>query len=558
MNIDKLLNLNSSITISANSINSLIDKPTFVFYLPEPGIQGKNFVNDFRKKSIFQSAIIFKYYIFKNKKLNAQEYIQEFKKQNPNVPVITDIKTIKKQTLKNKIIFIDLTLFSELFLIQKSIIKFKAFYEYITIINDLIKSLNLDIKQSYIFYEGTASLHPFFDYLMLYLRRKSFTIDSHELKVSGIIAFDRQVKLKLYPFAKIEKEREKEVLKFKIPVLNQYQKEVLLQDEEEIKTEDDIINDIENKLKDFDVSKIKEEIKNNSKTKQSSEEIIKIQESKKEFNKDLDDIYNLLTKINPNKSPEENLEYLKEKFKNDETKKEFLKKADVLLEYLKMINKKYNGMIEIDENLITKINDSFFNPIDIVGFKEVNVYNRQSTEFDEVLDQSIYDLFKKIESDKELGIQILNIKSEIVDTNKDRLKKYYITIKQTKFGKKQPYTIELDVPYPIHDKYLKFGSNTYIMINQLFIKPLIKINPNTVRFYSFFGTITVKLKTHTFNELNDFDKIIDKLQKISKSKKLIFNYYEENERQKVNLLLEKYNIANLNDTFKFKKFDFEI
>ena len=95
--------------------------------------------------------------------------------------------------------------------------------------------------------------------------------------------------------------------------------------------------------------------------------------------------------------------------------------------------------------------------MEIVKIDEFSVYKKQKTEFDEALDQSMFDLIRSIELDDEAGIKIKNIDVSVVDTNKSRFKVYKMTIKNTKFGKTTEYTKSIKVPYPIKGKYLKIS-----------------------------------------------------------------------------------------------------
>jgi len=162
--------------------------------------------------------------------------------------------------------------------------------------------------------------------------------------------------------------------------------------------------------------------------------------------------------------------------------------------------------------------------------------------------QSMFDLFKSLEMDKEAGLKVQDVKISFEDNIKNRFKIYKVRLKNTKFGYQKPYDIELKVPYPSHGKYIKLDSNKYIMINQLFPYPILKIQPNTVRIYTHFSTAAVELKGSNVNlGTNDLNRIKDTfLINLTEAKcKVKTNDLDD---QKVQYLKDKYNLPpDLND-----------
>ena len=203
--------------------------------------------------------------------------------------------------------------------------------------------------------------------------------------------------------------------------------------------------------------------------------------------------------INPDEE-----ESLKEKLSNISLK-ELNPNTDKLISKLteeeKLLVKKYNGTIFIDEmQERDNLGIRAFNPDNIVRLTEFSGYKKQETEFQNNLDNAIEDLIMSIEKDKELGIKVHNIKSEIKDTHRTRFKRFTIQISHPNFGDtfKGKYSFTMDVPYP-DDKYNKFGGNDYIMVNQLFNKPIQKVNNQLVRLYTHYNTTSVTLKNSKFN-----------------------------------------------------------
>ena len=186
-----------------------------------------------------------------------------------------------------------------------------------------------------------------------------------------------------------------------------------------------------------------------------------------------------------------------------------------LTEQEKLLVKKYNGTVFLDDikearsNSFLASGKRLFNPDPIVGLTEFNGYKKQETEFENNLDNAIEDLIKSLEKDKDIGIKVLNIKSEIKDNNKTRFKRFSVQIQHSNFGKtfKGKYSFTLDVPYPADGKYIKFGGNDYVMVNQLFNKPIQKVNNQLVRLYTHYNTTSVTLKSTALNGIYGLQNI---------------------------------------------------
>ena len=200
--------------------------------------------------------------------------------------------------------------------------------------------------------------------------------------------------------------------------------------------------------------------------------------------------------VDPEK--EENLKTELSKSELSDTNTKIISK---LTEQEKLIVKKYNGTIFLEEmQERDNLGIRAFNPDNIVKLTEFSGYKKQETEFQNNLDDAIEDLVMSMEKDKELGIKVHGIKSEIKDTHRTRFKRFTVQISHPNFGDtfKGKYSFTMDVPYP-DDKYNKFGGNDYIMVNQLFNKPIQKVNNQLVRLYTHYNTTSVTLKNSKFN-----------------------------------------------------------
>ena len=221
------------------------------------------------------------------------------------------------------------------------------------------------------------------------------------------------------------------------------------------------------------------------------------------------------------------------------------------IEQIRNINLKYNGAIQIPKDLLKKSAGTYYDPVKATGIETFTAYNKQQTEFDEVLDEAMFDLFKGIEQDKEAGIKVQGFKIGFEDNFKSRFKIYKIKLKNTKFGYDKPYTIELKVPYPVNGKYLKLDSNNYIMSNQFFPQPIIKVQSSVVRMYTHFSTAAVELKGTVLNKSSDFGRLKDEFLKNMTEVKKIKNS-KDLSSETIQGIKDDFNLpSNLNDGLMF-------
>jgi hypothetical protein len=162
----------------------------------------------------------------------------------------------------------------------------------------------------------------------------------------------------------------------------------------------------------------------------------------------------------------------------------------------------YNGDVFLENNKVLETMQKVFNPIKITGLTRVSSINKQN-------------LTETFKQDPELNTEILDITSKLIENNKDRFIEYKVKLKHDYLNTtKKPYSIIFRVPAPINDKYLKIGGNNYIMIQQLFPKPIQKVNNTTARLYTHYNTTSVILKGSKLDS-KDYKQIeqdfIDKL-----------------------------------------------
>ena len=166
-----------------------------------------------------------------------------------------------------------------------------------------------------------------------------------------------------------------------------------------------------------------------------------------------------------------------------------------------------------DELIFSKSKKGFISPSDdIIKINKITGPIRHKHEFSTNIHEHVDKLFKTLES-KTNPIEVKKIKYEIKDNNIDRYIHYTITLKNKLKGKKEPYEINLKVPYLINDKYFKLNSKEYVLSSQQFLKPLTKNTPNEARFLSHFNMITEKLINFKYSP-SDIPSLIDYMSKM--------------------------------------------
>lgn len=174
------------------------------------------------------------------------------------------------------------------------------------------------------------------------------------------------------------------------------------------------------------------------------------------------------------------------KKEDQKTKDKNLKDISKISESDKEIQKQYAGQINLILSTREKQN-RVFNSNNITGLTEANGYDRQRTEFKDHIDNELKEMFMHFEADPKLNLKVLDFKaSNIIDDDRNRYKEYSIKVQHKNFGKTKssPYTIKFKVPVPQNDKYFKLNGQQYILINQIYPKPIIKVNQHLARLHT--------------------------------------------------------------------------
>jgi len=523
------------------------NKGVNIIYMPELGSSGINFINKYRKKNYWDYVIIPMPFTFLAHKVYTNNYLKDFKK---NIPMIRIQRKFIKSGNTLKSVVVDLTPLSENF---ASYTKSRSKKQTMDALFELVQKFAIDSaateKLTYLLIDNVqGDEKEIVDALFYYAR-----LNNNKLRIQNIEGIILTGNKRFWPLTTQDEDKDGKYLKLNINIFGRYMKEVHGEEEHtEITPEVAIAQTRETVKALYKVhrDKLKATSANISGAAKKSDDI---QENP------LDLIKNEVMR-NPHltgKNFEEKLSNLFDEKEIQKSKKdvekipEVTKKDKKEVEIVKQISKdmqelqlKFNGAIELNEKVVQKSANTFYNPFNIIGFNTFNAYNKQDTEFGDNLDQAIFDLIKSIEADKELGINVLNIKTEITDTNRDRFKTYRIKLQHKEFGYTKPYTVSFHVPIPSKGKYLKLGGNDWIMINQFFPKPVVKTDANTVKMYTHYSTAAVFLKTHALNAENDIKELIDDFSSSLKRTKKLKVKPQKLESDEANKIIQKYNLPD--------------
>jgi hypothetical protein len=115
--------------------------------------------------------------------------------------------------------------------------------------------------------------------------------------------------------------------------------------------------------------------------------------------------------------------------------------------------------------------------------------------------------------------------------------------------------VSFHVPIPSKGKYLNLGGNDWIMINQFFPKPVIKVAPQMVRLYTHYGTAAVILKTHALNENEGLSEMVDNFGQSLKRTKKLKKAQEKMTPEKIDNIVQKYNLPEFINSNIFTNFE---
>ena len=464
-------------------------------------INGVSFLNTSKNKTYFNIFILPPSFIFYNHRVSTLNYTKFFKtiapKKGINGRIVKTIPLTKTDQL-SKSTFYDLTSLGETFKKVSSISEIKSIQELMKTFEKIAVEFSKTYykKDTYILLETDFNNKEILELLLKYYRIKNTLIDLTGIpNLKGIIV---KVKNIYFPLTEIKSTTLGDILTINLQALHKIEKH-LEKDIEVLPNSPKIISD-EHVLESKESKESKELLKKLEDIKQLTSDAVT---DDIKINTILNDTNQLINRSNKNilKNPK------LEKYKKE-------------LSLIKELNFKFNGSIKVSNENLPK--NLYYDPVKATGIETYTGYNKQKTEFDEVLDEAMFDLFKSLEIDDEVGLKVQKIKISFEDNIKNRFKIYKIKLKNTKFGYNKPYDIELRVPYPIQGKYIKLDSNKYIMQNQFFPYPILKIQPDTVRIYTHFSTAAVELKGGIVSTTSDLNRIKDKfLIKLTEYKKKV-------------------------------------
>ncbi len=523
------------------------NKAVNVIYFPELPNQGIDFINLYRKKNYWAYVIIPKGFNFMGHKILGNKYYKNFKKEIPQVRI--QRKFTKVDSVRS--VVIDLTLLSEeMSAFAKSRSKKLVIESFLELVTSFAKDNSSNTSADiYLLIDGNNTDEKETINALLYYSR----LNGNKLRLAGVAGILLYGNKRFWPMTIQEEDKQGKYLKVNLNILSRFMKEVHSEDidKEEETPEESIQNTkktVEMLYKAFigrktkvaetaftDDAKKAEDIIEEDPLDLIKTEVIRNKYLKgKTFEEKLGNLF-------AEKTPTATKAESEAQAKRDKKIPDIVTKIN---ENLKELNKTYNGVIEVKEQALDRNSKNFYKPLNIIGFNDFHAYGKQKAEFGKNLDQSIHDLIMSIEEDKELGIKVLDIRTEITDNYSDRFKTYKVKIQHKNFGHTKPYTVSFHVPIPSKGKYLKIGGNEYIPISQFFSKPVIKVSPKRVRVYTHYSTCSIHLKNHALNDKEGIDSMIENMADYLKSRKKLKKKPQIIETDDIERIKSKYNLPD--------------
>ncbi len=474
---------------------------------------------------------------FLGKRLANQKYYLHAKKEMPNYAYS---RTPGKQMNVERTNIFDFSgIIGDIMSTSKARSQKMVFHEFNKLISSVIKDYPTGRKNYLVVYGSTTISSSNAEFLNFLIYINKLNAGKIKSDLDGIIYI---LDGKFYPIAiPNEKDDSLKFLRNILGSLSHYKNKISTGIDEMI--DPDILTDDMKEAQEEDFKKAREEITKLADKKELKKDIVKddndtnLADTQKE-------IKSILHTLPLNGSFKEKLEVL---FSEDKDT------SESVININKKVNRKYNGNIKLDIP-----QKGVFDAQKIVGMDEVGNYNKQNAELTENIDELVEDLvYGTLQNDPDVDIEVKNIKTKIIDDNKNRYKEYQVKIQHKDFGKttNKPYTISFRVPVPIQGKYIKLGGNNYILINQLFPKPIQKIAPNLVRFYTHFSVASLSIKNAKLTASNGFmeleEKFVQQLKSIDAVKLTNFTNDTKDE------LSIKYGIEDLK-AFKYESMKIKV
>jgi hypothetical protein len=157
----------------------------------------------------------------------------------------------------------------------------------------------------------------------------------------------------------------------------------------------------------------------------------------------------------------------------------------------------------INTDVIDSVKNVVYDPSVITDFKTVITPYRQKIEFGENLDLTIQKMVYAIE-DETHPLKIKGITKKTNDDFTSRMNIYDIKIYDS--DTKQKYSVKLQVPALVDDKYFKIGGNLYTIHNELRANPILKTATNSVSIYTNYSKSSILISNYGSTN-NDYSKV---------------------------------------------------
>jgi len=155
--------------------------------------------------------------------------------------------------------------------------------------------------------------------------------------------------------------------------------------------------------------------------------------------------------------------------------------------------------------------ENIIDPNDAVNINKISGVNRQEFEFTENIKPIIETLFKSLSSKKKHPIEVVRIKTTQNNDSRNEYTTFEVTLKNLNGGDKKQYTVSLNIPSIVNDKYFRLNGKDYMMSTQQYLKPIVKDKPADIRFLTHYNMTRMNIVNIRHN-IVDYSALIDKIQ----------------------------------------------
>jgi len=155
--------------------------------------------------------------------------------------------------------------------------------------------------------------------------------------------------------------------------------------------------------------------------------------------------------------------------------------------------------------------ETAISPVSVVNVDRISGVNRQEFEFTENIKPVMGTLFKVLENKKSHPIKVIKMKVTDNNDSQNIYKTFEVTLKNLNGGDSKQYTVSVNIPSIVNDKYFRLNGKDYIISTQQYLKPIVKDKPADIRFLTHYNMTRMNIVNIKHNVV-DYNELINTIQ----------------------------------------------